>query len=183
MEIFKQSDQTLINKALQGNANAWKKLVMRHEKHIFNMCYRLMLNREDALDLTQEVFLSIYRNLPNYRGEGNFSSWMLRIANNRCIDHLRKKKLIDDIDAHQDLACFQPSPEQNAALHSQNKLVMKFLASLPAEQRHIIELKFFQQKTFEEIETLTGVSTNTIKTRFYAALKQLKKHKELRYAL
>ena len=90
--MFEKSDEQLIAKALQGNTQAWVNLLKRYEKTLYNYGIRMTGKREDALDLMQEVFISVYRNLASYHNEGSFKSWLFRIAHYRCIEFYRRKK-------------------------------------------------------------------------------------------
>ena len=89
--MLQETDEKLITKALQGKERAWVKLVKRYEKRIYNYALRMTGATDEAMDLVQEIFISVYRNLPNYRGEGVFAAWLFRIASNRCTDFLRKR--------------------------------------------------------------------------------------------
>ena len=87
-------DTALVDAALKGSIKAWEKLVRRYEDRIFNQGLRLTANRSDAMDLMQEVFLGVYRNLHRFRGDAKFSSWIFRIAHNKAIDMNRRKRLM-----------------------------------------------------------------------------------------
>ena len=89
---FAGEDKALIEDALQGSAHAWEKLVRSYETQVYNYGLRLMGNRTDAMDLMQEVFLGVYRNLHRFRGDAKFSSWLFRIAHNKSIDMVRRKR-------------------------------------------------------------------------------------------
>ena len=176
-------DTALINAALKGSIKAWEKLVRRYEDRIFNQGLRLTANRSDAMDLMQEVFLGVYRNLHRFRGDAKFSSWIFRIAHNKAIDMNRRKRLmpfvpnsdehggdiLDNLPGHSNL-------EAEAVLNQRqdNQAISAMLSELPMNQRLIVELKIFQSQTFEDIATIQEVSVNTVKTRFYSALKKLK---------
>ena len=176
-------DEALIAAALNGSAFAWEKLVKRYESKIYNHGLRLMGNSSDAMDLMQEVFLGVYRNLHRFRGDAKFSSWIFRIAHNKAMDLNRKKRVLagypvdsdgegDAFDSFADEAAIEPAMELLQT--EQNRNVMAMLNSLPFEQRLIVELKVFQSLTFEEIAEMQGISDNTAKTRFYTALRKLK---------
>lgn len=176
-------DEALIAAALNGSAFAWEKLVKRYESKIYNHGLRLMGNSSDAMDLMQEVFLGVYRNLHRFRGDAKFSSWIFRIAHNKAIDLNRKKRLLagypvdsdaegDVFDSIVDESALTPETEMQES--QQNSRVMAKLNILPFEQRLIVELKVFQSLTFEEIAEMQGISDNTAKTRFYTALRKLK---------
>ncbi len=177
-------DDALIAAALKGSAYAWEKLVKRYESRIYNHGLRLTGNPSDAMDLMQEVFLGVYRNLHRFRGDAKFSSWIFRIAHNKAVDMNRRKRLMttpprlksedegDEFDKYpgkQEL-----EPDSRLGENEQNVRVLKMLNELSADQRSIVELKIYQSLTFDEIAELQDISANTAKTRFYSALKKLK---------
>ncbi len=177
-------DEALIAAAINGSAYAWEKLVKRYESRVYNHGLRLMGNPSDAMDLCQEVFLGVYRNLHRFRGDAKFSSWLFRIAHNKAVDLNRRKKLItvpaktwaeeedDGLDKYPGATEFEPDDKLSES--QQNKQVLHMLTQLQMDQRLIVELKIFQSLTFEEIAEMQDISTNTAKTRFYTALKKLK---------
>ena len=176
-------DEALIAAALKGSAYAWEKLVKRYESRIFNYGVRITGNTSDAMDLTQEVFLGIYRNLHRFRGDAKFSSWIFRIAHNKAVDINRRKRLTttlaltnnDEPDFLETVAGDNRyEPDKKLVDQQANSRVISMLARLSLEQRLVIELKIYQSLTFEEIADMQGVSANTAKTRFYTALKKLK---------
>jgi RNA polymerase sigma-70 factor, ECF subfamily len=183
MFLFKQDDQALVHRALKSDAKAWKKLVTKYERLVFNQCLRLLGNKDDALDLTQDIFIAVFRNLPSFRGDSSFKTWLMKISHHRIVDHIRKKRPHDNIEDHDNISCHQLTPDMVTSNESSNKTLMNILASLPAEQRIIIEYKFFHNRTFEEIALISGISANTVKTRYYAALKLMKSREELQHAL
>jgi RNA polymerase sigma-70 factor (ECF subfamily) len=176
------SDEALIGKALDGSQRSWERLVRRHETMIYNYCLRMTRNSSDARDLLQEVFLSVYRHLPSYRGEGQFKGWMMRIAANKTMDLLRirqrsPKTSSDDAAGEAVLQWQAPeyhNPDHAYEQNTDNQRIRELLQSLPAEQRLVVELKFFQHFTFEEIAFQTSVPVNTVKSRLYASLQKLK---------
>ena len=185
------SDEKLINKALVGSQRSWVKLVQRHEREVYNYCLRMTRNSSDAMDLLQEVFLAVYRNLPSYRGDGQFRGWLLRITYTRTMDFMRTRmrspQLVADDAAEEEMLTY-PSPEANNPDHTyqqydQNYHIHQTLAALPPEQRIVVELKFFQHLTFEEISQQTHIPVNTLKSRLYAALQKLKIQLEDRYVM
>ncbi len=183
--MLQESDEKLIQKALQGKERAWVKLVKRYEKRIYNYALRMTGATDEAMDLVQEIFISVYRNLPNYRGDGVFAAWLFRIASNRCTDFLRKRARNPLHGSNPDVHELSSACQADEDLHRsrQNRQLLKVLQLLPNEQRQVIELKLFQNMTFDEIEGYTGLSASTAKTRFYTALKTLKQTVEISYAV
>lgn len=186
------SDEKLIARALGGSERSWVSLVKRHEKRVYNYCLRMTRNSSDAMDLMQEVYLAVYRNLPSYRGQGVFRPWMMRIAVNKYIDFLRSRER-NPQNAGEEFVEQEESlyladrqlgnPELAFEQLSLSREVKTLMQSLPVEQRLVVELKFFQHFTFEEIGYQLGISTNTVKSRVYSALQKLKGSMEKQHVM
>ncbi len=193
-------DNALINAALAGSARAWELLVRQYEGRIYNYGLRLTGNPTDAMDLLQEVFLAVYRNLPNFRGDARFTTWLFSIAHNKAADINRRQRPLAaapardpsaaglDLGSAQNAEAMRPSwplgssggsmlqgePDAELAAAQTNDKSARLLAALSWEQRLQVELKIYQSLTFEEIADMQDISVNTAKTRFYSALKKLK---------
>ncbi|MFP6805998.1 MAG: RNA polymerase sigma factor [Pseudomonadales bacterium] len=157
---------------MAGSERAWFRLIKRYEKRLYNYALRMTGSPEDAMDILQDILISLYRNLPSYRGDGAFAAWMFRIASFRCTDYYRKKgrqfATTDDVDVMDENAV-------DVALNiDRNRGVVTMMSSLPSEPKQAIELKFFQHFTFDEIAGQLGISSNTAKSRVYAALKKMR---------
>lgn len=186
-------DEALIAAALNGSALAWEKLVRRYESKIFNQGLRLMGNSSDAMDLVQEVFLGVYRNLHRFRGDSKFSSWIFRIAYNKAVDMNRYNNIMASRtyrNSEEELDILENIPgrsnlegEKILSDYQANKKIVSMLAALPLKQRLIVELKMFQSLTFEDIAEIHDISVNTAKTRFYSAIKKLKDVSEIKHVL
>ena len=175
---MEQTDNQLIEATLSGSVSAWETLVRRHETRVYNLGLRLMHHPDDAMDLTQEVFWGVYRNLYRFRGDSQFSTWLFRITHNKAIDLIRRRQSGPDLETGFDEL---PEPQekhhgpQELYLESEiNDLIARHLARLQPAQRVIVELKVFQSLTFDEISLLQNIPVNTAKTRFYTALRNLK---------
>lgn len=177
------TDETLVARAVRGSGGAWRVLVRRYQRRIYNYALRMVGHPDDAADLMQEVFMGAYRNLPSYRGDGPFPAWLFRIASFRCTDYLRRRRVHEPFDEHNGDLPSTDAPEVGLLATHANREIVAALAGLPAEQRHVVELKFFQGFTFEDIAGQLGISPNTAKTRLYTALKKLRQSEELRDAL
>jgi RNA polymerase sigma-70 factor (ECF subfamily) len=180
--MFEKTDQQLIAKALKGNKQAWINLLKRYEKQIYHYGMRMTGKNEDALDLMQEVFISVFRNLSTYRNEGSFKSWMYRIAHYRCIEFYRRKKPTQGLDDTPELESNEVSAAESIHTRQENKRLINAMQQLPLAQKAVVELKFFGQFTFEEIAEQTGISANTAKSRLYGGLEKLKTLMEVSYA-
>lgn len=180
-----RSDEELIRQALGGSERAWLKLVKRHEQRLYNYALRLSGNPDDAMDIMQDVLVSVYRNLQSFRGESLFSTWLFRIASFRCTDYFRRRNWhtsgVDDMD-HIPGPEGEGEPESILTAAEDNAGVLHLMSLLPPDQRLVVELKFFQHFTFDEIAGQLGISPNTAKTRLYAALARMRKQSRLSLA-
>lgn len=174
--MFDRSDEVLVKKALNGKKSAWLSLVKRYETNVYNYTYRMVNNADDAMDLMQDVFIAVFRNLSTFRGDSPFKGWLFRIAHYRCIEFYRKKKPTMSLDDAPELTDdgVQACPESLLLESQQAKGIQSAMASLSFNQRIVVELKFFQQCTFDDIGYQLGISTNTAKSRLYSALDKLK---------
>lgn len=176
--FFKQTDDTLITKALNGDQNAWQKLVKRYESNVYAYALRMTSNQADAMDLMQETFVSVCKNLHQFKGQSSFKTWLMSLAHYRCVDFFRRRKLERDEQQEPDnLVSFdeQTSPSRNFEDKRKKNELLSYLNQLPFEQKLVVEQKIYQQMTFEQIAEQMGVSTNTIKSKFYSALEKLKR--------
>lgn len=189
-------DEALIGAALEGSARAWERLVKRYESRVYNFSLRLTGNQTDALDLMQEVFLGVYRNLHRFRGDSQFTTWLFRIAHNKAVDMSRRKYMVtslssvagqgqseDDVLDHLATQDREQDPQRLLGSTQRNAQIMGCLDILNWEQRLVVELKVFQSHTFDEIAQMQEISANTAKTRFYTAMKLLKAHMEQNHEL
>lgn len=189
-------DEALIGAALDGSARAWERLVKRYEGRVYNFALRLTGNETEALDLMQEVFLGVYRNLSRFRGDAQFTTWLFRIAHNKAVDMARRRSLLRPLSSlggaeqseqelleHWQDANDEKNPQEQLDSAQRNAQIMEHLARLSWEQRLVVELKVFQSHTFDEIALLQDISANTAKTRFYTAMKLLKTQMEQTHVL
>jgi RNA polymerase sigma-70 factor (ECF subfamily) len=145
------------------------------------------------MDLVQEVFLGVYRNLHRFRGDSKFSSWIFRIAYNKAVDMNRYNNIMASRtyrNSEEELDILENIPgrsnlegEKILSDYQANKKIVSMLAALPLKQRLIVELKMFQSLTFEDIAEIHDISVNTAKTRFYSAIKKLKDVSESEHVL
>lgn len=181
--MFERSDETLVKQALKGKKSAWITLVKRYEKNLYNYALRMVSNPDDAMDLMQDVFVAVFRNLASFRGESPFKGWMFKIAHYRCIEFYRKKKPTQSLDdiPEQEEQTSDVCPEMSLHSGQQANMLNCAMQLLPVNQKLVVELKFFQHCTFEDIAMQLGISVNTAKSRLYSALDKLKGHLELEY--
>ncbi len=174
--MFERSDEKLIAQALKGNKSAWVTLVKRYEKGLYNYALRMVNNQADAMDLMQDVFVAVFRNLQTFRGDSPFKGWLFKIAHYRCMEFYRRKRPMSSLDGvpEQEDENQGGCAEQEIFSKQQSSVLVTAMKSLPVKQKLVVELKFFQQCTFEDIANQLGISTNTAKSQLYSALDKLK---------
>ncbi|WP_414829898.1 RNA polymerase sigma factor [Alteromonas sp. H39] len=180
--MFEKRDEQLISQALKGNRRAWLALIKRYESQIYHYGIRMTGNTHDAADLMQDIFISVYRSLGNYRGDGSFKGWLFRVAHFRCIEFYRRKRPEQGLDDTPEPECEQACPETGYLRDRTSESLMQAMQRLPLAQKAVVELKFFGQFTFDEIAEQLGLSANTVKSRLYSALSKLKLELEVENA-
>ena len=167
-------DADLIRKARRGDMDAYNVLISRWEKRVFNYLLRIVVNREDALDLTQDVFLKAYQNLKRLEETDRFAPWLYRIAHNEAISLFRKRKPESDADVPEEsvgeitIAGSSVYPVELALA------VGAALERLSPDQREVVMLKVYQGFKFDEIAEILSCPVSTVKSRLYTALDLLK---------
>lgn len=168
-----EQDAQLVQHCLQGDGSAWEELVRRHTRRIFNICYRFTGNSTEAEDLSQEVFLRVYRTLASYRSAyGGFATWMTSVTRNLLIDHYRRTKrdrITDSLDDKMAIVENKESagrrPDQQALLGELSGQVQAALTRLSPELREAVILRDLQQLEYAEIRLVLEVPEGTVKSR------------------
>jgi len=170
----------LVRRCLAGDAAAWEELVQRHHRRIYNICYRFAGSADDAQDLTQEVFIKMYRTLKSYDGgKGAFMTWVTTITRNLLVDHFRKTKqdrVTDSLDAapseHEDAMPLSEqiedhgaAPDARAQSQQVGETVHKALQKLSPDLREAVILRDLQDMDYREIATVLKVPEGTVKSR------------------
>ncbi|RUO69788.1 RNA polymerase subunit sigma-70 [Pseudidiomarina sediminum] len=173
--MFAPSDEKLVRRAIDNNRQAWLHLVKRYEGLVYNYALRMSGNRDDALDLMQDVFLSLFRNLASWRGESSFKNWLMKIAHYRCIEHFRSRRnFADEHDFDQQESHLDwHDPEAVYQGQQRTQQLVQAMQALPLEQRLVVELKFFQHLRLKDISEQLEVPLNTVKSRLYKAVERL----------
>jgi RNA polymerase sigma-70 factor (ECF subfamily) len=180
------TDEDLVARSRGGDVDSFNQLILRWERPIYALAYRVIGREDDARDVCQETFLRAFRALPGFKGHAKFSSWLYRIALNLCRDWIRRQRRAPVVEAPEgvdlvDLAVERGGTESIEDLVSRRELsaaVEEAMAQLPDEQRTAIILKEYHGMTFQEIADLQGCPLSTVKTRLYQGLTVLRRHLE-----
>ena len=171
------SDIDVINQCLGGDIGAFEVLVERYKKLVFNTAYRMMGNREEAEDVTQEAFIRIYNSLSRYNPEFKFSTWALKITTNLCLDYLRKRKGETlPIEEQFNLCDDGLTPEEEYMRKENQKMVLEAINKLPDKYKEFIILFHQRNLSYQEIMDITGESLTIVKNRLYRARQMLKEY-------
>ncbi len=179
MEEQPQTGQ-LVRRCLAGDNSAWEEIVRAHNRRIYNLCYRFTNSAEDAQDLTQDVFIRVYRTLASYDVEkGAFTTWLTTLTRNLLVDHFRRSKqdrITDSMDAglreEDDALSLSdlledpgPSPDVRLASKETQKIVQQALVRLSPDLREAVILRDLQDLDYKEIAQVLRVPEGTVKSR------------------
>ena len=168
-----EPDAQLVQQCLRGEGPAWEELVRRHTRRVYNICYRFTGNATDAQDLSQEVFLRIYRTLASYRpAYGAFPTWLTSVTRNLLVDHYRRTRhdrVTDSIDAAMPVLEEKHSqartPDRLAEASELSAQLQRGLARLSPELREAVILRDLQGLEYNEIQSVLEVPEGTVKSR------------------
>jgi RNA polymerase sigma-70 factor, ECF subfamily len=177
-------DEELVARSRGGDLDSFNQLVLRWERPIYALAYRVIGREEDARDVAQETFLRAFRALGGFKGQAKFSSWLYRITLNLCRDWIRRERrsniapVPEGIDLVELAGEATPSEtiEELVARKQLGEAVARAMALLPEEQRTAIILKEYHGLTFQEIADLLDCPLSTVKTRLYQGLTVLRRH-------
>ncbi len=171
-------ERLLLARLRRRDDRAFAELVRMHQNRVYDLCCRMLDDREEALDVAQEVFVSLHGSLSGFRGESRLSTWIFRIAKNHCLNRLkyltrRQKHRTDDLSdvPEGDLAEYQPHPSPQEALlgKEQAARVQRAIAQLPEDQRLLIILRDIEGLTYDEMVQITDQPEGTVKSRLHRA--------------
>ncbi len=159
-------DSILVRRYKEGDEKAFDSLFEKYEQSIYSICYRYVRNEPDARELTQDVFLKVYKNLKKFDERSKFFTWVYRIAVNTCISFKRK--------VHREVELNSPIPNPVERDMVLKKAIDDAITKLPGRQRMSFVLRHFEGYTFEEIGEIMAISTGAAKANHFQAIKKLR---------
>ena len=167
-----EADNQLVERCLAGQEEAWEDLVTIHTRRVYAICYRFTTSNHTAQDLTQEVFLRVFKSLKSYRvGEGSFTVWLSRLTRNLLIDHYRRSKLeraTDSIEGQLPLLEGRSSSSRAEGLlagREASEMLQAALGKLSPELREAVILRDLEEMEYKEIAQVLNVPEGTVKSR------------------
>ena len=178
--LLLDNDMAVIKNVLQGKQADYATLVSKYQRFVFSIALRYVTNREVAEELSQDVFVKAYRNLPNFKGECKFSTWLYTIVHTTCLSHLRKKKdntvLLEEetmIILH-DKQSQQDGVINNYELTDKTTAINAAISHLPESDAQIVTLYYMAEQSVNEIAAITGMSVPNVKVKLFRSRMKLK---------
>ena len=181
------SDAELIQEILSGNLTLFRQLLERHQAQVFRTCIGFVHQKEDADDLTQEVFIQAYQSLASFKGDSEFSTWLYRVAVNRALNYMRerkKKSIFDRLDsfftrevAKQSIfdGVTEDNPEQQFILNEEREMIAQALDKLPEKQRVAMVLSKYDDMSQREIANVLNTTEGAVEALLQRAKTTLRK--------
>lgn len=177
----------LVKRVLAGESKAFQEIVREYQRLVNHIVYRMVPDEWDREDICQDVFVKVYQNLDKFRGESRLSTWIGRIAANRCIDFLQAKKIKTDptpIEESFTLADEDnPGPDTISAKRSLSEILKKEIDAIPHPYRTVLTLFHLDELTYEEIGSVLNMPDGTVKSYLFRARKKLRERLTSRYRI
>lgn len=174
-----------IKQVLKGDQNAYADIVNLYQHKLYQVCYRMLGNKQEAEDITQEAFIRAYINLHSYDQKRKFSTWIYRIATNLCIDRIRKKKPdyyldaevagTEGLDMYSQISTDERLPEEVVEQMELQDRIQYEISRLPDKYRSVIVLKYIEELPLQEISEILDMPLGTVKTRIHRGREALRK--------
>jgi RNA polymerase sigma-70 factor (ECF subfamily) len=172
LEDYKRySDEALVGLAQNDDKAAFGELVKRYGDYIYKLCYNYLKNHLDAADYTQETFLSAWQNIKGFEGKSTFKTWITSIARNKCLNHLRGARLIEEIDPN--IASNALRPDQIVEIKERVRILHEAIDKLQPQYRECIILYYFFGYKIAEIAEQLNCSEGAVKSRLFKARRKL----------
>ena len=170
-------DQYYIAKITQGDTNSFEVLVNRYKDLVFTLAFRMLKNREEAEEVSQDTFLKVFKSLAKFKGESKFSSWIYRVTYNTCLDKIKKQKrdpivvTIDEFTEHQ-VSTIDNALDKLIA-KERKQVIQDCLQMLPSDVSFLLTLYYFDERSIEEISKIIGISNTNVKVKLFRGRKKL----------
>lgn len=175
-------EEKMVERCLQGDDAAWESVVNSYAKRIYNLTYRYTCRRDEAEDLTQEIFIRVYQNLKSFRADsGSFQSWIMRVGRNLIIDHYRRSRRFQQAAGTEEMETMNlkddkvPNPQRSVEQSEASLFLHEGLQALSPELKEAIILRDLEGMAYQEIAELLGIPEGTVKSRINRARLELAK--------
>ncbi len=180
---FEFSERVWVSKLRRHDPSAFEALVRVHQDRVYDFCVRMVTDREEAFDLTQEIFFSIHQNLDKFRADSKLTTWIFRIAKNHCLNRLKYLRRrgrgrseefgeANDLSILESVGAGTPADEV-LSVQAERQAVHRAISQLDEEQRILVVLRDVEGLTYEEIMEITELAEGTVKSRLHRAREKL----------
>ncbi|MCB8949201.1 MAG: sigma-70 family RNA polymerase sigma factor [Ardenticatenaceae bacterium] len=172
-------EQVWLDQARRGDKAAFGKIIEAYQRPVYNLAYRMLSNSGEAEEAAQEAFIRAYTRLDSYNPNHKFSTWLLSITSNYCIDLIRKRRAVllsidEPLPPHPSLMSERASgPEPQIMQSEQEEMVQRLLAELAPEYREAVVLRYWHELSYDEIAEMMDTTVSAIKSRLFRARRQL----------
>ena len=176
-QMTTNNDQHYINKILEGDSKSFAILVDRYKDLVFTLALRMVKNREEAEEISQDTFLKVFKSLNKFKGDSKFSTWIYRVGYNTCLDRIKKNKraqrtvAIDEFTEHQIKTL--DNALDNMEMEERKLAIQHCLQLLPSEDSYLMTLYYFEELSLEEISKIIDITVNNVKVKLFRSRKRL----------
>jgi RNA polymerase sigma-70 factor (ECF subfamily) len=177
------SDLKLVERFQKGDIKAFDVLVSKYQKRVYEIAYSFAHNVDDAYDLSQDVFVRVFKSLRSFKKEADFYTWLYRISQNACIDYVRKRNRSQILELDDELINSEPkmfisskslSPNKKVELEELEREIKKAITQLPVKQKQAFILRHYEGKTLKEISGIMECQLGTVKAHLFHATRRLR---------
>jgi RNA polymerase sigma factor (sigma-70 family) len=170
-------DQHYIRMAREGDTNAFAVLVDRYKDMVFTLSLKMLKDREEAEEVSQDTFVKVYQSVSKFNGESKFSTWIYKVAFNTCLDRLKKNKRLQPVAVLDEFTEREAISLMNVLdsieERERKQVIQDCLNGLPGEDSFLLTLYYFEEQSLEEIAKIIGINPNNVKIRLYRSRKKL----------
>ncbi|OSY88223.1 RNA polymerase [Tenacibaculum holothuriorum] len=171
------NDQLYIEKILKGNTNAYATLVDKYKVMVYTLAFKMVQNKEEAEEVSQDTFIKVYKNLSKFKGESKFSTWVYKIAYRTCLDALKKRKNKYNTDTIDEVTINKIKTTEGILESIEKKeravVIKQCMQDLPEDERTILWMFYFDELSLKEIINVTDFSEANVKVKLHRARKRL----------
>ncbi|HLV40416.1 MAG TPA: RNA polymerase sigma factor [Xanthomarina sp.] len=176
-QMTTNKDQNQINQVLEGNTNAFGVLVDQYKDLVFTLALRMLKNREEAEEVSQDTFIKIFKSLKKFKGDSKFSTWIYKVTYNTCLDRLKKNKRqqqVDSIDEFTEKHVYTiDNALENMVEAERLQAIQECISLLPSEDGFLVTLYYFEEQSLTEISQIIGITANHVKVKLFRSRQKL----------
>jgi len=171
------NDQIIINQIIEGDTKAFSELVNRYKDLVYTLALRMLKNREEAEEVSQDTFIKVFKSLQKFKGDSKFSTWIYKVAYNTCLDRIKKnRKYLNDVEINE-FTEHQVKTVENAfevlVEEERNQMIQECLDLLPSDDSFLLTLYYFEEQSLDEIANIVGLTANNVKVKLFRSRKKL----------